>query len=115
MREGKKICLLSAICDGSYFRHTLEKTGAIAGLEFVFPDHYSYEKKDLDNILKECQKRGIRAIITTEKDAVKLKNFRPTDGPWIFVLSVEIEITEGEKALDAEIRRLYMRSGSQGH
>ena len=45
--NNKTVCLLSAISDPSYFKHTVEQTGARVGLEFTFSDHYLYKEKIL--------------------------------------------------------------------
>lgn len=39
----------------------------------VFPDHHSYNKNDIEMILKTAEESGIRSVVTTEKDAVKIK------------------------------------------
>lgn len=112
---GRRVCAVSAICDPSYFRFTLEKTGAVIGAEFVFPDHYLYRKSDLKRIYEECEKNNIDFIITTEKDAVKLKNLAfPGPALSIFALRINLEITEGEEELDVRLNRLHMRPLHQG-
>ncbi|MBL7157115.1 MAG: tetraacyldisaccharide 4'-kinase [Candidatus Omnitrophica bacterium] len=106
----RNVCMISAICDPTYFRHTINHTGAGVKLEFVFPDHYPYKREDLDNIFKACRKKGINTVITTEKDAVKLKKFSPSkSGCQILALGVELEIIEGKEVLDDVLSRLYMR------
>ena len=108
--KGKRVCIFSAICDPGYFRHSVEKAGANVCREFVFPDHYSYGAEDLKRIFLKCKLENIDTVITTEKDAVKLRGFSDArDFLKILVLSVEIEITDGEKNLDDALRRLYMR------
>jgi len=112
--EGKRLSLLSAICDASYFRHTIEVSGGRVDLEFVFPDHHVYTPRDLERILRECEKKSIDAIVTTEKDAVKLRKLKkPEKGPGILVLAVELEITEGKEALRDVVNRLHMRYSRQ--
>lgn len=39
-----------------------------------FPDHHSYREEDLTAIIKEAEEYGITNLITTEKDAVKIKD-----------------------------------------
>lgn len=109
--NGKTVCILSAICDPSYFRHTVEQTGASIDLEFVFPDHYQYRNCDLNRILNECERKKIETIVTTEKDAVKLKKLSSLGSRTnfqILALRIELKITQREE-LDAEIHRLHMR------
>lgn len=42
-----------------------------------FPDHHIYTKEDLDTLYKLKEKYVAQALITTEKDAVKLKEIAP--------------------------------------
>jgi tetraacyldisaccharide 4'-kinase len=108
--KGKTVCVVSAICDPAYFRHAVEKLGASVGLEFVFPDHYFYKANDLKRIFRECRARMIGTLITTEKDAVKLKDLAlHEEGPVILVLGIRFEITDGGEKLDDGISRLHMR------
>lgn len=106
--KDKTVCLVSAICDPVYFRHTVEKIGARLGAEFIFSDHYLYKQSDLGRIFKKCEDRDIGIVVTTEKDVVKLKALEiPETGPQILALAIELEIESGEKELENEINRLY--------
>ncbi len=100
--KGKIVSALSGICDGAYFKYTLEKIGAQVALEFVFPDHHLYRASELARIFRECKKKNIDTIITTEKDAVKLKKLKPEKStPQIFALSVKLELIRGKEEIDA--------------
>jgi len=100
--RGKTVCMLSGICDGSYFKYTVEKIGAHIELEFIFPDHYAYGAADLGRVLGECRRKGIDIIITKEKDAVKLRKIPiEISKPRILALSVELELTRGKEEIDA--------------
>jgi len=111
--RGRKILLLSAICDPDYFRTTALKTGARVESEIIFPDHYQYKKQDMARISSECKKKKIDAVVTTEKDAVKLKELMAGySGPEILALQIEMEITKGKDRLDARLRMLYSGQGS---
>lgn len=118
--SGKRVCIFSAICDPSYFRRTVLATNAQVESEFIFPDHYSYKIVDLDRIFKACKEKNIGTIITTEKDAVKLKGLKPgalgfkENGMELLALRVELELTHGKEKLNDEIHRLYMRHPHQG-
>ena len=114
--KGKAVCLLSAICTPSYFKCTAEGIGSSVELEFAFPDHYLYKQKDLQHIVSACKKKNIEIILTTEKDAVKLKNLKlPDKSPLIAALAVEFEITEGRELLDESLHRLHSRVFSQNN
>jgi len=109
--SGKKVCLVSAICDPSYFKHTLKQIGAYPDLEFVFPDHHRYRSKEIKTIIKKCVSKGIKDIVVTEKDAVKLRHLMPNNASVVnfLVLRVDLRIIDGEEILNAEIDRLYLR------
>jgi tetraacyldisaccharide 4'-kinase len=49
--------------------------------ELIFPDHYSYKKKDIQHILQTFQEieGENKMIMTTEKDAMRLKKFPEID------------------------------------
>lgn len=59
---------------GSFFRQ-LEKLGFIPVLQKPFRDHHDYTQADINQICRDAQNRGARALITTAKDAVKLEQF----------------------------------------
>lgn len=41
----------------------------------TFPDHHAYDNQDIEMILKTAEENGILSVVTTEKDAVKIKSF----------------------------------------
>lgn len=87
--KGKKVAALSGIADPKSFKNTLDNLGALVQKEVVFPDHYSYTHNDIQTIIKETS--GIDMIITTMKDAVKLKYFSIEHLP-IYALEIGVEI-----------------------
>ncbi|MFA5156876.1 MAG: tetraacyldisaccharide 4'-kinase [Candidatus Omnitrophota bacterium] len=114
----KPVALLSGIGDPDYFAHSVKGTGIKIGLAFEFPDHYAYSSQDLDKIITACGVEGLDAIVTTEKDAVKLRKLQITNsaagGPaygWhklqIFVLRSELQITKNEQGLLERLFKLY--------
>jgi tetraacyldisaccharide 4'-kinase len=52
-----------------FIRH-MEKLYSVSGVR-TYPDHYSYRRADLDNLLKMAKNEEM--IVTTEKDIVKLR------------------------------------------
>jgi len=96
--EGQKITLVTAIANTSYLEAYLQShTSLISSLRFL--DHHYYTKKDLEKIKKTAQ-RGL--IITTEKDATKLRlhqSYIRAKGLQIYVLPIEVAIAFGEAKL----------------
>ena len=64
--------------------------------EVIFPDHYQYTQKDINNI--KLQAKNLNAkILTTEKDFVKLNSKINND---IKFLKIEIYIKDEEKLIN---------------
>ena len=53
------------------FHETLETCGADVAEFFPFPDHYAYRREDIKTLLAAARRHNA-ALITTEKDAVRL-------------------------------------------
>jgi tetraacyldisaccharide 4'-kinase len=73
------------------FRQTLAELGLHAEHFLTFPDHHRYHPEDLRGILE-----GVTAILTTEKDWEKVKDF----GLPIFWLETTVELDRGVQLLD---------------
>ncbi len=56
--------------------------------KIYFPDHYSFEEEELEEILKDS---GARSLLVTRKDGVKLQGF----GMELSFLELELEVDEG--------------------
>jgi tetraacyldisaccharide 4'-kinase len=69
-------------------RHTLSYTRA-------FPDHHVYKQTDVDALIVEAKRQGALALLTTAKDAVKLRSLR-FDLP-CYVLEIGLEFDDEEK------------------
>ena len=79
----------------SFFRQ-LGADGVQVVHTVAFRDHQRYSQSDIHQLTKESAARGAEALITTAKDAVKLRELR-FDVP-CFVLGIEIQIA-GEEIL----------------
>jgi tetraacyldisaccharide 4'-kinase len=60
-----------------------------------FPDHHVYSQEDLDTIVREARRHGAGALLTTAKDAVKLRSLS-LDLP-CYVLEIEVGFDDEEK------------------
>ncbi len=117
--KGKKVWLLAGIGNPSSFEKVVSLLGAdIIGKSF-FPDHYAYQKKDLECINKKLSNFTLNRdksgswfekpfVLTTEKDFYRLpENFR---GLW---LKIELKIKKSQVEHWAQIgknrRRQYRK------
>jgi tetraacyldisaccharide 4'-kinase len=113
--KAKTVSLVSAIGDPDSFENLIRSLGIDIGLTFVFTDHHPYSVKDLENIIKESQKKDIDTIVTTEKDAVRLSQLSAVPA-WpagrdsqlsVLVLRIEIKITKDEQEFHNRLLKLY--------
>ena len=63
-----------------------------------FPDHHDYSADTLQAIDDGAKQAGVNCIVTTEKDAVKLKGH--TIGLPVYAVRVAQEILKGQEKLD---------------
>ncbi len=54
----------------------------------AFEDHHCYNEKDLETLFSEAQRLGASALITTEKDAVKIKELKNSKNFRIFAVKL---------------------------
>jgi tetraacyldisaccharide 4'-kinase len=99
------IASLCGIAAPESFESGLRSLGAKIELSRHFADHHRYSEKELRTFLQRCVKRDVHAIITTEKDAVRLPKIDPLPVP-IYYLRVEIEILTGHETWDHCVKRI---------
>ncbi len=107
-----KTIFISAIASPKQFELTLNDLGLQSFKHFIFPDHYHYTSQDLSKILKFCQMNQVKSILTTEKDAVKLKNFNElfaNNDINLYVCQMEITITEGLEIFQRKIDEVFSK------
>ncbi|MFA5389548.1 MAG: tetraacyldisaccharide 4'-kinase [Candidatus Omnitrophota bacterium] len=103
--QNGKAALVSAIGSPGCFERTILRLGLKVGKHFIFRDHHGYTEGDIAGIGDYCGKNQIDKIITTEKDAVKLKRLAVSD-QWL-VLKVRLEIIENEEGFYNRLFGIY--------
>ncbi|MDP2911308.1 MAG: tetraacyldisaccharide 4'-kinase, partial [Candidatus Omnitrophota bacterium] len=99
--QNKELVLVSAIGSPECFEKTIQRLGLKINKHFVFMDHHLYTKGDTARVEEYCRKNSLGAIVTTEKDAVKLK------GQEWMVLKVRLEIIENEDGFSNRLFGIY--------
>ena len=64
-----------------------------------FPDHHLYTADELQAIQNQAKQMGAKCLVTTEKDAVKLKG-HAFDIP-VYAVRITLEILEGQEELNS--------------
>ncbi len=99
--KGKKVVALSAIGNPTSFEQTVCSTGAEIIESFRFPDHHEYTQEEMVDAMEQAVRQGAEAIVTTEKDAVKLPMEFLAAVPEeraipVYILTVEVVLQDGK-------------------
>jgi tetraacyldisaccharide 4'-kinase len=93
--QGRRVVAVAGIARPHRFVETLRALGATVVAEHVFPDHHPYDRDDVARLLERA---GTDALVTTEKDLVKLAAFPALAG--LRALRVDAVVDGGEALLD---------------
>ncbi|MFH1753465.1 MAG: tetraacyldisaccharide 4'-kinase [Candidatus Omnitrophota bacterium] len=108
--QGERVFVFSSIVNSAYFEYTLKALGARIISALHYPDHYNYRAEDLERVFDEAKKLKIDTIVTTEKDAPKLRELKmPEEAARILILRVELKVTKAEEILNDRLHTLYSR------
>ena len=88
--------VFSGIGNPESFRQTLINNNIKITKEIIFPDHYNYTHKDIDQIKYQAKKLNLK-ILTTEKDYIKIKSIDSND---IRYLKVELDIKNEDRLIN---------------
>lgn len=106
--KDKKVLSFCAIGNPSSFEQTIKDIG-VAVVEGVrYPDHHNYTMLEMQQVTDLAVEQEVNAIITTEKDAVKIPSeFIYSDRPLpLYVLGIEVTITSGEQEFMQLVQKL---------
>jgi tetraacyldisaccharide-1-P 4'-kinase len=101
------IVAVAGIAQPEGFFRDLRGAGWTIAREMPFRDHHRYDASDVARIAAAARDAGARAIVTTEKDLVRLLPFRPFPVA-VAWLPMTLEI-EPAGALDAWLARTLER------
>ena len=96
---------------GSFFEN-VRRAGHEIALQKSFPDHHVYTQAEIDVIEKEAKNAGAGALLTTAKDAVKLRTLSFSMPCYVVEIEIVIENVEEftrlimEKALNDAVRQV---------
>jgi tetraacyldisaccharide 4'-kinase len=92
--KGKKLFLVSAIARPDVFEKMMRNVGEVSKKSIHFRDHHQYTEGDVKKIWDEFQKSQADYLITTAKDAVKLRTLMPKNSQ---LWSSWLEVNEAGK------------------
>ena len=98
-RKDEKYLIFSGIGNHETFVSMFKKAQLNVLKEIEFPDHYNYEKKDIDKIISEASDLNC-TIVTTEKDYLRMND---TYLDKIKVIKSELKIIDEDKFIKSII------------
>jgi tetraacyldisaccharide 4'-kinase len=91
-RKTTAVLAVAGVARPDRFFEELRSAGWDVKQTVAFPDHHRYSRADAASLADMARSAGARAILTTEKDLVRLLPFRPMPLPVMWLpLSVRIE------------------------
>jgi tetraacyldisaccharide 4'-kinase len=103
--KGKRVGALSGIAVPESFEVFLEKLGASKIVPFRFLDHHRFSELELRQVKRKIEEEQLDALVTTEKDAVRIEaDFNP--GLPFYFLRVEINLLSGADNFEEAVRRI---------
>ena len=106
--DGREVVALCGIGEPTPFRSQLERLGARVRLQ-AYGDHHAFRPADVDAALAAAGAAG--TVVTTAKDAVKLRALWPSAAPACLVAELAVRVTYGEE----DLSRLLDRIGRGAH
>jgi tetraacyldisaccharide 4'-kinase len=106
--QGLEIAAVSAIAQPKGFEDELVRLGAKLLYHKRYADHHRYSQMEIIEFINKSIERGAKAIVTTEKDAVRFPNIERRDLPMYF-LRVEIELLSGVEDFYGCIQRICFK------
>ena len=92
--SGQRIIAFSAIGNPKSFEQSIATCGAEIVDAIRFQDHHEYTMAEMQDILESALQKNVRALITTEKDAVKIpaEFIHSKRGLPVYILKMELKI-----------------------
>jgi tetraacyldisaccharide 4'-kinase len=100
---GRRVLALAGLAAPGGFVATADGLGAKVLGVVEFPDHYWYTAEDLSRVAAQAREKGAEAVLTTEKDWVRLREIPRQQWPRgdmpFWVLSVRLDLGPDRVAL----------------
>ena len=91
--KDKRVLAVAGVANPNPFFKSIEKLGSHVTGTLAYPDHHAYTASDIDAIAKAA--RGAEIVLTTEKDAVKLRSLSGARLP-LYALRIEVEMKNAD-------------------
>lgn len=113
--RGQKVLAFSAIGNPSSFEQTILDIGVAQVSGVRYADHHDYTMVEMQYIMQRAVDEKAYALVTTEKDAVKIPaEFIHSNRPLpLYVLSIAVHFTEGYEDLMGLIENIAVKKARE--
>ncbi len=101
-----RVAAFCAVGNPASFFENLRQVGFELAVEKKFPDHHEYSQDEIDSIIKAAKETGASALITTAKDAVKLRALSFSLPCYVAEIEIAIENMDEFTRLVSEASRI---------
>jgi tetraacyldisaccharide 4'-kinase len=113
---GLPVLAVAGIARPERFRDTVAGLGARVAAFAPYPDHAAYGSADAARLAARAREAGAEAVVTTQKDAVKLAPLWPADAVPLRVVAIHLELDDPSGAwvddlLNTALARFAAREG----
>lgn len=103
-----RIGAFAGIARPEAFLQTLAAMGIRPESVYWWPDHHAYRREHVKDMLTRAQQARLDALVTTEKDAVKLARLEAEWRLPLAALQIEIELTTGADRILGALDRMLL-------
>ncbi len=100
--ENKNVFAFAGIGNPENFFETLKKNNFKVKKKFIFPDHYEFQKKEIQNLIDDSLKNNLE-LVTTEKDFLRISKFGFKE---VKCIKVKLEIIDEENFIKFILKSL---------
>ena len=110
---GARVAAVAGVARPERFFHDLRAAGLDVARVLAFPDHHRYRLRDVERMQAEARRAGAQAIVTTDKDFVRLEAWLPFD-PALATMPLTCAVTPEEPFRAFIAGRLAAERGGAG-
>jgi tetraacyldisaccharide 4'-kinase len=106
--SGSRVGLFCGIGNPGIFRRSVEELDCRVAWVETFADHHNYREQDLESIWERAAESQVEAILTTSKDAIRLRGLVRRGRPPLYIAQIRIcwERDYEERVRSAMLRTL---------
>ena len=109
--RGRCLLAFAGLAVPEAFTATLSAVGAGMAGFVEFPDHHAFTLDDIESLMRRAQSAGAEALVTTEKDWVRIRETSMPGLP-LWVLSIRMSVDRHDILVEA-LARVLQPSGAR--